>query len=393
MLDKTQSEIVSQVVDVFKREFGSPEGLTLVRTPGRVNLIGEHTDYNEGYVFPTTINRAVYIAVRPRSDRSCAYYSLNFQDRATWELDDIRRSEGPHWSNYIKGVMKVLVEAGCGIGGSEGVVCGDVPIASGLSSSAALEVATTFALDKAFGLGLDPVRAAVLGREAENTFVGVACGIMDQFVCRLGRKGHALFLDCRSLGYENVPLRLAKHGLLIVDTKVKRELARSAYNQRRAECEEAVRLFQAKAPGVKALRDVDLAMFNRYKDDLPDAVRRRAGHVVSEDARVLDAVRAMKEDDPENVGRLFFESHRSLREDYEVSCEELDFIVETARASGASGARLTGAGFGGCAVVLARKDVLAGLSQDIEVHYVRKFGKAPGIIALNVNYETDVIAV
>ena len=393
MLDRTQNEIVNQIVDVFKREFGSREGLILVRTPGRVNLIGEHTDYNDGYVFPTTINRAVYIAIRPRADRSCAFYSLNFQERAAWEQDDIRMSDGPHWSNYIKGVMSVLAGAGFAFGGSEGVVFGDVPVASGLSSSAALEVATGFALDKAFGLGLDPVRAAVLARKAENEFVGVACGIMDQFVCRLGRSGHALFLDCRSLAYENVPLRLAKHGLLIIDTKVKRELAQSAYNQRRAECEEAVRLFQAKAPGVRALRDVDLDLFDRYKADLPDAVRRRAAHVVTEDARVLDAVRALKENDLENVGRLFFESHRSLREDYEVSAAELDFVVETAQAAGASGARLTGAGFGGCAVVLARKDILAGLSQDIEVLYVRKFGKAPGIIALTENFETDVIAV
>ena len=393
MFDNTHNEIVNQIVEVFKREFGSREGMTLVRTPGRVNLIGEHTDYNEGFVFPTTINRAVYIAIRPRSDRTCVYYSLNFQDKAVWDLADIRRSDGPHWSNYIKGVMKVLGEAGVRFAGSEGVVFGDVPIASGLSSSAAIEVAAGFALDRAFGLGLDPVRAAVLGQKAENTFVGVNCGIMDQFVCRLGRKGHALFLDCRSLAYENVPLRLAKHGLLIVDTKVKRELAASAYNQRRAECEEAVRHFRAKAPAVKALRDVDPEMFALYKGGLPETAGRRAAHVVSEDARVLEAVRALKADDMEKVGRLFFESHASLRDDYEVSAPELDFIVETARAAGASGARLTGAGFGGCAVVLARKDILDGVSQDIEVHYVRKFGKAPGLIALTENFETDVVAV
>jgi len=392
VLDKTQGEIVNQIVEVFKREFGSREGMIMVRTPGRVNLIGEHTDYNEGYVFPTTINRAVYIAIRPRSDRTCVFYSLNFQDTASWDLADIRRSDGPHWSNYLKGVMKVLGEAGVRFAGSEGVVFGDVPIASGLSSSAAIEVAVSFALDRAFGLGLDPVQAALLGQKAENAFVGVKCGIMDQFVCRLGRKGHALFLDCRSLAYENVPLRLAKHGLLIVDTKVKRELAQSAYNQRRAECEEAVRHFQAKAPAVKALRDVDPDMFARYREGLADVVGRRAAHVVSEDARVLEAVHALKADDLETVGRLFFESHRSLRDDYEVSAPELDFIVEAARASGASGARLTGAGFGGCAVVLARKGILDGLSQDIEVHYVRKFGKAPGIIALTDNFETDVVA-
>jgi galactokinase len=391
VLDRIQGEIVNQIVEVFKREFGGREGLILVRTPGRVNLIGEHTDYNEGYVFPTTINRAVYIAVRPRSDRTCAYYSLNFQDKASWELDDIRRVEAPHWSNYLKGVMKVLAEAGVVFQGSEGIVFGDVPIASGLSSSAAIEIAAAFALDRAFGLGLDPVRTALLGQKAENAFVGVNCGIMDQFVCRLGRKGHALFLDCRSLAYENVPLRLAKHGLLIVDTKVKRELAQSAYNQRRAECEEAVRYFQERVPGVRALRDIDLDTFGRYREGLPDAVRRRAAHVVSENARVRDAVRALKEDDLERVGGLFFESHASLRDDYEVSSPELDFIVEAARAAGASGARLTGAGFGGCAVVLARKDILDGLSQDIEVHYVRKFGKTPGLITLTENFETEVL--
>jgi len=393
VFDKTHSEIVSHIVDVFMREFGSREGMVLVRTPGRVNLIGEHTDYNEGYVFPTTINRAVYIALRPREDRGCAYYSLNFQEKTSWELTDIRRTEGRHWSNYLKGVMKVLGEAGVDFKGSEGVVYGDVPIASGLSSSAAIEVAAAFGLDRAFGLGLDPARMSLLAQKAENAFVGVNCGIMDQFVCRLGRKNHALFLDCRSLAYENVPLRLAKHGLLIVDTKVKRELAQSAYNQRRSECDEAVRFFQSKVPSVKALRDVDPEMFGRYRDGLPETVRRRAAHVVSEDDRVLEAVKALKADDLEKVGGLFFESHRSLKEDYEVSVAELDFVVETARASGASGARLTGAGFGGCAVVLARKDILDGLSQDIEVHYVRKFGKAPGIIVLAENFETEVLAV
>lgn len=392
MSDKIHQEIVNQIVEVFKREFAGLDGMILVRTPGRVNLIGEHTDYNEGYVFPTTINRAVYIALRPRNDRTCVYYSLNFQEKATWDLADIRRTEGHHWSNYLKGVMKVLGEAGFIFGGSEGIVYGDVPIASGLSSSAAIEVATSFALDKVFGIGLDPVKAALLCQKAENTFVGVNCGIMDQFVCRLGRKGHALFLDCRSLAVENVPLRLAKHGLLIVDTKVKRELAQSAYNQRRAECDEAVRYFQSKVPSVKTLRDVDPEMYDLYRDGLPETVRRRAAHVVSEDNRVLEAVQALKTDDLEKLGRLFYDSHLSLKENYEVSAAELDFIVDTARAAGASGARLTGAGFGGCAVVLARKDILDGLSQDIEVHYVRKFGKSPGMIALTENFETDVIA-
>ncbi len=392
MPDKTQAVIYNQIIEVFKREFESAEGMILVRTPGRVNLIGEHTDYNEGYVFPTTINRAVYIGLRPRTDDSCIFYSLNFMEKSSWELAGIQRSEGHHWSNYLKGVMKVLGEAGVDFKGSEGVVYGDVPIASGLSSSAAIEVATAYGLDKAFGLGLDPVRMSLLAQKAENAFVGVNCGIMDQFVCRLGRKNHALFLDCRSLAYENVPLRLAKHGLLIVDTRVKRELAQSAYNQRRAECDEAVRYFQVKAPAVKALRDVDPEMFARYQNGLPETVRRRAAHVVSEDGRVLEAVKALQADDLEQVGRLFFESHRSLKEDYEVSAPELDFIVESARASGASGARLTGAGFGGCAVVLARKNILDGLSQDIEVHYVRKFGKTPGMIALTENFETEAIA-
>jgi len=391
MPDQTQAVIYSQVIEVFKREFGTVDGLILVRTPGRVNLIGEHTDYNEGYVFPATINRAVYIGLRPRTDDACVFYSLNFKEKASWELAAIERSEGHHWSNYLKGVMKVLREAGIAFKGSEGVVYGDVPIASGLSSSAAIEVATAFGLDRAFGLELDPVRMSLLAQKAENGFVGVNCGIMDQFVCRLGRKGHALFLDCRSLAYENVPLRLAKHGLLIVDTRVKRELAQSAYNERRAECDAAVRYFQGKVPEVKALRDVDPDLFARYQDRLPETVRRRAAHVVAEDARVLEAVKALRADDLEKVGALFYESHRSLKEDYEVSSPELDFIVETARSAGASGARLTGAGFGGCAVVLARRDILNGLSQDIEVHYVRKFGKAPGTIALTENFETEVI--
>jgi galactokinase len=316
---------------------------------------------------------------------------MNFKESADWSLDDIQREKGHHWSNYLKGVMKILQEAGYKLRGVEGVVYGDVPIASGLSSSAAIEVATAFGLQNVLGLEIDPVQMILFAQRAENKFVGVNCGIMDQFVGRLGKKDHALFLDCRSLEYDHIPLRLDDFALLIVDTKVKRELAQSAYNQRRAECDEAVKYFQSSDERVKALRDVDEGMFKKQQAELPEVVRRRARHVISENGRVIEAINALKKKDMAKVGELFYESHRSLKEDYEVSSGELDFIVDSARKFGAIGARLTGAGFGGCAIILIQKEMAGGLNRQLPREYEKKFGHPCSILILESNLETTIL--
>jgi len=384
-------DLLLEMREVFCQQLGSDKGMLVSMTPGRVNLIGEHTDYNEGFVFPMTINRAVYIGLRKRSDRTCKFYSMNFKESADWSLDDIQREKDHHWSNYLKGVMKILQEAGYKLRGVEGVVYGDVPIASGLSSSAAIEVATAFGLQHALELEIDPVQMILLAQRAENKFVGVNCGIMDQFVGRLGKKDHALFLDCRSLEYDHIPLRLDDFALLIIDTKVKRELAQSAYNQRRAECDEAVKYFQSIDERVKALRDVDGKMFEKYQAGLPEVVRCRARHVVSENGRVIEAINALKKRDMAKVGELFYESHRSLKEDYEVSSGELDFIVDSARKFGAIGARLTGAGFGGCAIILIHKKLADRLNRQLPREYEKKFGYPCSILILESNLETTIL--
>ncbi|MCS6774154.1 MAG: galactokinase, partial [Thermoflexales bacterium] len=272
----------------FERTFGAAPSF-LAHAPGRVNLIGEHTDYNEGFVLPVAIDRSVRIYGRPRVGQHVRLYSLNFDQLAEFDLDDIRPSSHAPWSNYCRGVAWSLREAGHTLVGFDGVVYGDVPVGSGLSSSAAIEMATLAAFQAATpGLEIDPPMAARLAQRAENEFVGVKCGIMDQLIAALGRAGHALLIDCRSLEYQPVPLP-SEVTLLVIDTAAPRSLAASAYNERRAQCEQAAQLL-----GVKALRDLSPAVFESHRSLLTELLAKRATHVVYENARVLEAVEAMR---------------------------------------------------------------------------------------------------
>ncbi len=385
-------ERIKEILETeFKRSFGDEKGAIISLAPGRINLIGEHTDYNDGFVLPITINRAVYIAMRKRKDRKCFFYSVNFKDFSSWSLDELKKEEGHHWSNYLKGVIKFLIEEGFEIGGVEGVIFGDIPIGSGLSSSAAIEVATGFGLQNLFELEIEPLKLILLCKKAENEFVGVQCGIMDQFVSRLGKKENALLIDCRSLDYENIPFKMDKYKILIVDTKIKRELASSAYNQRRKECESAVKFFNKIDNSVKALRDVSWEIFIKEKGKLSDNISRRVSHVITENRRVLSASNLLQSGQMEEFGSLLFESHKSLKENYEVSCEELDFIVDFSKSFGAEGARLTGAGFGGCAIVLLRKELVKEYAENLSKSYNEKFSSPPDIIPLGYNLQTEII--
>jgi galactokinase len=356
----------------FTRRFGRPPRW-IVRAPGRVNLLGEHTDYNDGFVLPLAIDRAVWIALEPRDDRRVAVFSVDYDEPGEFSFDDLRR-EKAGWIEYLKGTAWSLQEAGFRLRGWQGVVTGDVPLGAGLSSSAALEMATARALAAASDLTWDPVPMARLAQRAENQWVGVNCGIMDQLISAAGRQGHALLIDCRSLELQPVPLPPGI-SVVVLDTATRRGLVDSAYNQRRAQCEEAARFF-----GVAALRDVTIEQFQRSADGLDDVVRRRALHVITENDRTLQAAEAMRRGDTAELGRLLGEGHRSLRDGYEVSSDALNTMVECAAMHEAClGARMTGAGFGGCAIALVRAAAAEDFARRTAAEYQRQTGLAPAV--------------
>jgi len=351
----------------------------VVRAPGRVNLIGEHTDYNDGFVLPVAIERDMMVALAPRADREVNLYSLDFGEAATFSLDEMRKDEEHAWSNYARGVAQELQQAGVSLVGLDAVTQGNVPIGAGLSSSAAFEVAMALAFILAAGAPLDRVQVALIAQRAENRFVGMQCGIMDQFVSALGEAGHALFIDTRDLSHRAVPLPEGVR-VVICDTMTRRGLVGSAYNERRRQCEEAVRILQSVLPGIRALRDVTAGDLARYGHLLPPVVLKRARHVVTENARVLDAIRALEAGRPEEFGRLMDASHASLRDDFEVSSPELNLMVEVARgAPGCLGARMTGAGFGGATVNLVREGQVPAFVEAVGAGYQARTGLKPEI--------------
>ncbi len=338
-----QSSVVSRFTDLF----GEPPTY-VVRAPGRVNLIGEHTDYNDGFVLPMAIDRAVWIALRPRPDQRVILHAADFDDEIEFYLNAIRY-ESAGWWEYVKGVAHALNTAGYPMRGWEGVMAGDVPIGAGLSSSAAVEMATARAFAAAGRWPWDAAQMAQAGQRAENEWVGMKCGIMDQMISAAGRRDHALLIDCRSLATELVPLP-PQTAVVILDTATRRGLVDSAYNERRAQCEAAAAFF-----GVPALRDVDMATFESRAAELDDLTRRRARHVISENARTLAAAEALRRGDAAAMGRLMNESHASMRDDFDISRPEMDVMVALAQAEpGCYGARMTGGGFGGAAVALVR---------------------------------------
>lgn len=385
-----QAKIISNLRAEFGARFGATSDAILAIAPGRVNLIGEHTDYNDGFVLPMTLDRAVYIAWQRRADNVVNLYSMNFQESVSFDINSLTKTTKYFWANYIKGIMQVLQEEGFKLSGVEGVVYGDVPLASGLSSSAALEIAAIIGLQKLFALDLSPIATIKLAQRAENNFIGVKCGIMDQFVSRLGKQNHALFIDCRTLDYKDVPIDFGENVLLVVNSKVKRELAKSAYNERRASCELVVKHLQQNNPAIAALRDVEMPMLEKARRELDPIAYQRARHVISENSRVLDAIRALENRDQKTFGNLLYASHASLQNDYAVSCAELDFIVACARDAGALGARLTGAGFGGCAIVLLDKKLVENFSYTLTTTYQHKFNLAPEIISVENNFPAEV---
>jgi galactokinase len=361
----------------FLQLFG--ESPRIYQAPGRVNLIGEHTDYNDGFVMPAAIGFYTQAAVAARSDRKIVIHSENYAEQVEFDLDHLPSSGAGHWSDYVIGVVKKLTDSGVRLDGFSVLVDGNVPLGAGLSSSASIEVAIGFALMDMAGQVVDRTKLALLCQKAENEFVGARCGIMDLFVSSHGKRDQALLLDCRSLEYRLLPLP-ADAPLVICNTMVKHSLAGGEYNQRRAECEASVSSLAKHLPHVRALRDVTPTDLEAYGHELPETILRRCRHVISEDSRVMEAAAALEHRDLKTFGNLMQQSHRSLRDDFEVSCPELDLMVELAeQADGVYGSRMMGGGFGGCTITLIQPDHVEAFQRSVREGYERALGYKPDI--------------
>lgn len=353
-------------------------GMRVFRAPGRVNLIGEHTDYNDGFVMPAAIGFYTWIAIKAAAGTKLTLASADFNEQVEIELSTGMRPRD-HWSDYPAGVARTLLRAGKKIRGGAMYIQGEVPIGSGLSSSAAIEVATALALLTVAQEKIDRREIAQLCQQAENEFVGARCGIMDQFISANGHEGQALMLDCRSLEYRLLPIPRGM-SLVICNSMVKHSIAGGEYNERRGQCEAGVAAIRRHLPQVRALRDVTAEQLEQHKASMPEVVYRRCRHVISENARVERAAAALKSGDVRAFGRLMGESHASLRDDYEVSCRELDILVEIADAQpGIVGARMTGGGFGGCTVNLVESGQAEAARERIAIEYHQRTGTHPDI--------------
>lgn len=393
-VDQSTDIIVDHLLKVFANQYQSNIGRLVVRAPGRVNLIGDHTDYNEGFVLPMTIDLDVYAVLRKRSDQEIHLFSVNYGESLDYLLTRRPPVRSGHWMSYVTGAVEELRRRGLLRTGLDLLIYGDVPTGAGLSSSAALEVAVVFGVNRLFDLGLGAVETALLCQTVEHRYAGVECGIMDQFASRLGRTKHALFLDCRSLEYEHVPLPLEEAGLALViaDSGVTRMLADSKYSERQKECHQIVDVMKRLDSGIMSLRDVTIDLLKQARGSLDQTLENRARHVVTENARVVNARDALLAGDFNAFGDRMNESHQSLRDLFEVSSAELDLLVETAQdCDGVLGARMTGGGFGGATINLVERDAVSGLIRALRSTYRRQVGREPRIYVLKQNHETEVL--
>ncbi len=368
--------IPGEIVAGFRSQFGQTVTPRVYRAPGRVNLIGEHTDYNLGFVLPIALDMACYVAISPATHGKLRVYSRDLQKESTLAIADIAAAKPTkEWSDYVFGVAQELVKTGFTLEACDMYVASDVPAGSGLSSSAALEIGSAVAL-----LGnreFPKVELAKLGQRAESQFVGMPCGIMDQYASVFGHAGAALKIDCRSLGHEYVELP-ADVRIMAVNSLVKHELGTSAYRERVAECQQAVAALREIDPSIQSLRDVTLEFFDRVQDSVPMLPRRRARHIISDTQRVVDLAAAARKHDLPEMGRLFVASHRSMQYDYEISCEEIDFLVDTAiKIKGVYGSRMTGGGFGGCTVNLVAPEAVETFRTQLSYAYEQRYKKTP----------------
>ncbi len=368
---------LENLADEFRERFSlTPR---FFQAPGRVNLIGEHTDYNEGFVMPYAIDRRTIVAGAVRTDTQLNIYARDIGETATIDLADPPEFRRHSWIDYVEGSVRCVSERyGSKLCGADLIITSRVPIGAGLSSSAALEIAVGFAILSLNDLVVDGEQLAFAGQEAEHKYVGIRSGIMDQFAAVFGKEGSAMLLDCRSLEIDYVPITNDNISFAVIDSKVRHDLASSEYNTRRAECESGLAMLQKYVRDIRSLRDVTAQMLDDHEGSLPETIRRRCRHVVSENIRTLAAAEAFRVNDFRRAGQLMAESHRSLRDDYEVSCAELDFLVDIAESvDGVLGARMTGGGFGGCTVNLVEKSAVANLREKCLTSYSKEFGFSP----------------
>ena len=368
-----------KIVKQFEELFGDKEGVTVYFAPGRVNLIGEHTDYNGGHVFPCALTIGTYAAARKRQDSKLHFYSMNFQGAGVYEADihDIKPEKEAGWTNYPKGVIWAFEKRGMTLPcGMDFVIYGNIPNGSGLSSSASLEVLTGFALRDLYGFDVTNTDLALIGQYSENNFNGMNCGIMDQFASAMGKKDHAIFLNTADLSYEYAPITLSDAKIVVTNSNEKHSLVDSKYNERRSECEKALEELQT-VTDIKTLGDITNEQFEQYKSAIKDDIRiKRAKHAVYENQRTIAAVDALKKNNIKLFGELMNASHVSLRDDYEVSCEEIDVLVEEAwKIPGVIGSRITGGGFGGCTVSIVKNDAIDEFKEKVGAAYKQRVGK------------------
>ncbi|MDD3108533.1 MAG: galactokinase [Alistipes sp.] len=372
----------TKIQEQFHKLFG--EGASLFASPGRVNLIGEHTDYNLGFVLPGAIDKAIYVAIKPNDGRLCRIHSVDYNETIEMDLNGEKPTQ--QWACYIYGVVQEMHKRGALIHPFDMVFGGDVPLGAGLSSSAALESVVGFALNTLFHLGFDRAQLAKIGQMTEHNYVGVRCGIMDQFASLFGEKGKVIRLDCRSLECTLEPFDPQGCKVVLFDTQVKHTLASSEYNVRRAQCEAGVAVVLKHVGGIESLRDVTMDMLNSYKSEMEEIVYRRCSFVINENQRVMDACAALEQGDYATFGAKMNGSHEGLSKWYEVSCAELDFLADTAHAhSGVLGARMMGGGFGGCTINLVKAEAYDDLLSEVKDKFAHQFGKAPRIIEVNIS--------
>jgi galactokinase len=389
-IDRSTNEAIHRLKALFAELYGGHP--TVYRAPGRVNLIGEHTDYNDGFVMPAALNLYTYVAVTPRPDRRLRVYSENFDEACDVDLDSIRPGKSGHWSDYVRGVAGVLESSGYKLRGADLAIASEVPLGSGLSSSAALEVSTAWALLSNSEINVDRNAIPQICQQAEHLYPETKCGIMDQFISCHGRAGHALMLDCRSLDFQLLPLP-GDVRLMVCNTMVRHDHASGGYNTRQGECQEGLRALQQALPEIRALRDVTIDELEQHRSRLSPLIYKRIRHVVTENERVKMAASALQAADMAKLGELMADSHRSLRDDYEVSTPELDLMLELARdQKDVYGARMTGGGFGGCTINLVHSARAGEVQQRLEQNYEAKTGLSPTIIICEASDGAGAVA-
>lgn len=363
----------------------------IVTSPGRINIIGEHTDYNDGFVLPAAIDKAIYVAVSKRGDDLISLYAEDYRESHEVRLSDIAISE-KHWPNYILGVVDQYQKRGATLGGFNLYIDGDVPLGAGLSSSAAVECAVTLALSELFDLNVERLDIPQIAQKAEHTYAGVMCGIMDQFASAFGKEKNVIKLDCRTLGFEYVPLDLMGYEVVLLNTNVKHSLASTAYNKRREQCEQASAWVREEYPEVKNLRDVTIDMLDRLVKEKDKDIYAKASFVVLENERVEKSCEALRAGDIKQLGQYIFQSHEGLSKVYEVSCPELDYLVDYVRQfPEVIGARMMGGGFGGCTINIVKEGALASILPALEQEYRQKFDKELAVIQVNIADGTRLI--